>query len=53
MIYRDESSGTTRFVYDEPSMLMSWLHNGSVTAAAEKLDAKLAELAAQVTGAHG
>jgi uncharacterized protein (DUF302 family) len=53
MIYRDESSGTTRFVYDEPSTLMSGLHNAAVMAAAEKLDAKLAELAAQVTGAQG
>jgi uncharacterized protein (DUF302 family) len=52
MIYCEESDGTTRFVYDEPSTLMSGLHNRDVTAAAEKLDAKLAVLAAQVTGAH-
>jgi uncharacterized protein (DUF302 family) len=51
MIYRDESDSMTRFVYDEPSTLMSGLHNSDVTAAAEKLDAKLAALAAQVTGA--
>jgi uncharacterized protein (DUF302 family) len=53
MIYRDESTGTTRLVYDEPSTLMSGLRNEDVTAAAEKLDAKLAELAAQVTGVQG
>jgi hypothetical protein len=43
-IYRDEASGTTRFEYDQPSTLMSGLDNRDVTAAAEKLDAKLAEL---------
>lgn len=52
MIYSDESSGTTRFVYDEPSTLMSGLHNQDITAAAEKLDSKLADLAAWVTGGH-
>jgi uncharacterized protein (DUF302 family) len=50
-IYRDEASGTTRFEYDQPSTLMSGLDNRGVTAAAEKLDAKLAALAEQVTGA--
>jgi uncharacterized protein (DUF302 family) len=50
-IYRDDASGTTRFGYDEPSTLMSGLDNKDVTAAAEKLDAKLAALAEQVTGA--
>jgi uncharacterized protein (DUF302 family) len=52
MIYRDDASGTTRFGYDEPSTLMSGLDNKDVTAAAEKLDAKLAALAEQVTGAQ-
>jgi uncharacterized protein (DUF302 family) len=51
-IYRDDASGTTRFGYDEPSMLMSGLDNKDVTAAAEELDAKLAALAEQVTGAQ-
>jgi hypothetical protein len=50
-IYRDEASGTTRLEYDQPSTLMSGLDNGDVTAAAEKLDAKLAALAEQVTHA--
>jgi Domain of unknown function DUF302 len=50
-IYRDEASGTTRFEYDQPSTLMSGLDNRDVSAAAEKLDAKLAALAEQVTGA--
>jgi hypothetical protein len=49
-IYRDEASGTTRFEYDQPSTLMSGLDNRDVTAAAEKLDAKLAALAGLVTG---
>jgi uncharacterized protein (DUF302 family) len=49
-IYRDEANGTTRFEYDEPSTLMSGLDNEDVTAAAEKLDAKLTALAEQVTG---
>jgi uncharacterized protein (DUF302 family) len=49
-IYRDEASGTTRFEYDQPSTLMSGLGNKDVTAAAEKLDAKLAALAERVTG---
>jgi uncharacterized protein (DUF302 family) len=51
-IYRDDASGTTRFGYDEPSTLMSGLDNKDVTAAAEELDAKLAALAEQVTGAQ-
>ena len=51
-IYRDDASGTTRFGYDEPSTLMSGLDNKDVIAAAEKLDAKLAALAEQVTGAQ-
>jgi uncharacterized protein (DUF302 family) len=51
-IYRDDASGTTRFGYDEPSTLMSGLDNKDVTTAVEKLDAKLAALAEQVTGAQ-
>jgi uncharacterized protein (DUF302 family) len=50
-IYRDDASGTTRFEYDQPSTLMSGLDNEDVMAAAEKLDAKLAALAEQVTDA--
>jgi uncharacterized protein (DUF302 family) len=41
-VYRDEASGAIRFEYDQPSTLMSGLENRDVTAAAEKLDAKLA-----------
>jgi uncharacterized protein (DUF302 family) len=52
-IYRDEASGTTRLEYDQPSTLMSGLDNKDVTAAAEKLDARLAAMAEQVTGSHG
>jgi uncharacterized protein (DUF302 family) len=51
-LYRDEASGATRFEYDQPSALMSGLANKDVTAAAEKLDAKLAALAEQVTGSR-
>ena len=49
-IYWDEASRTTRFEYDQPSTLMNGLDNRSLTAAAEKLDAKLAALAEEVTG---
>jgi uncharacterized protein (DUF302 family) len=49
-IYRDEVSGTTRLIYDQPSGLMSGLANPSLMEAADKLDAKLAALAEQVTG---
>jgi uncharacterized protein (DUF302 family) len=49
-IYWDEASKTTRFEYDQPSTLMNGLDNRSLTAAAEKLDAKLAALAEEVTG---
>ena len=45
-------SGATRFAYDEPSTLMSVLHNEDVMAAADKLDVKLAEWVAEVTGAR-
>jgi uncharacterized protein (DUF302 family) len=50
-IYRDEASDTTRLEYDQPSTLMSGLANADVTAAAQKLDARLAAMAEQVTGA--
>jgi uncharacterized protein (DUF302 family) len=50
-IYRDEASGTTRLTYDQPSGLMSGIGNPSLMEAAEALDAKLAALAEQVTGA--
>jgi uncharacterized protein (DUF302 family) len=50
MIYEDEDSGTTRFVYDLPSSLMSVLGNEQVMNAARKLDEKLIALAVEVTG---
>jgi len=50
-IYRDEASGTTRLTYDQPSGLMSGIGNPSLMEAAAVLDAKLAALAEQVTGA--
>ena len=50
MIYED-ASGRTRLAYDLPSSLMSRLRNEKITDAAQKLDAKLAALAEQVTGA--
>jgi len=52
LIYEDAKSGTTRLAYDLPSSLMSVFENGKVTAAAKKLDAKLAALAAHATGAE-
>jgi uncharacterized protein (DUF302 family) len=52
MIYEDAQSGTTRFVYDLPSSLMSGLQNEKVSEAAKKLDAKLVALADYVTGAE-
>jgi uncharacterized protein (DUF302 family) len=50
MIYEDPASRTTRLTYDLPSSLMSGLKNEKVTAAAEKLDAKLIALAVHATG---
>jgi uncharacterized protein (DUF302 family) len=50
MIYEDVGSGTTRFVYDLPSSLMSVLGNEQVMNAARKLDEKLITLAVDVTG---
>jgi uncharacterized protein (DUF302 family) len=35
-IYRDETSNTTRFEYDQPSTLMGGLDNRDVTAVAEQ-----------------
>jgi uncharacterized protein (DUF302 family) len=52
MIYEDEDSGTTRFVYDLPSSLMSVLGNEQVMSAARKLDEKLIALAVEVTGSE-
>jgi uncharacterized protein (DUF302 family) len=49
MIYEYAASRTTRLVYDLPSSLMSGLKNTKVTAAAQKLDAKLIALAIQAT----
>ena len=51
MIYEEPASRTTRLAYDLPSSLMSGLKNEKVTAAAEKLDAKLVALAVHATGA--
>jgi uncharacterized protein (DUF302 family) len=50
MIYEEAGSGTTRFVYDLPSSLMSVLGNEHVINAARKLDEKLIALAVDVTG---
>jgi uncharacterized protein (DUF302 family) len=52
-IYRDEATRTTRLEYDQPSTLMSGLDNRKLAAAAEKVDAKLASLAEEVTGTTG
>jgi uncharacterized protein (DUF302 family) len=49
-IYEDPD-GKTRLVYNTPSSLMSGLENKEVTAAALKLDAKMAVMAETVTGA--
>jgi uncharacterized protein (DUF302 family) len=43
-------AGETKLGYDLPSSLMSRLDNAEVTAAARKLDAKLAALAERVMG---
>jgi uncharacterized protein (DUF302 family) len=50
-IYRDEVTGATRLVYDQPSTLMSGLHDANLAAAAQRLDAKLVALAERVMGA--
>jgi uncharacterized protein (DUF302 family) len=52
MIYEETGDGTTRFVYDLPSSLMSFLGNEQVMNAARKLDEKLISLAVEVTGSE-
>jgi uncharacterized protein (DUF302 family) len=52
MIYEDQKTGRTRLAYDLPSSLMARLGNKNVTAAARKLDEKLAELGEVATGAE-
>lgn len=49
LIIYETKAGEARLGYDLPSSLMSQLHNAEVTAAAEKLDAKLAALVEHVT----
>lgn len=49
LIY-ETKDGEVRLGYDQPSCLMSRLNNAEVTAAAERLDAKLAALAERATG---
>jgi uncharacterized protein (DUF302 family) len=51
MIYEDQKTGRTRLAYDLPSSLMARLGNEHITAAAKRLDEKLAELAESATGA--
>ena len=50
MIYEDAKTNTTRLAYDLPSSLMARLDNPKVTAAARRLDERLAALAKTVTG---
>jgi len=50
MIYEDQKTGRTRLAYDLPSSLMARLGNANVTAAAKRLDEKLATLAETATG---
>lgn len=49
LIIYETKAGEARLGYDLPSSLMSPLRNADVTAAAEKLDAKLAALVEHVT----
>jgi uncharacterized protein (DUF302 family) len=51
-IYWDEKTGSTLFAFDQPSTLMSSLHDAAVTEAAEKLDAKMISPAEDVTGSN-
>jgi uncharacterized protein (DUF302 family) len=51
MIYENNTDGTVRLAYDQPSSLMSRLKNEDVTTAAKKLDAKLHELCERAAGA--
>ncbi len=46
----EHADGETRLVYNTPSSLMSGLDGVELKAAAEKLDAKMFELAEKVTG---
>jgi hypothetical protein len=50
VLIHDAAAGETKLGYDLPSSLMSRLDNAEVTAAARKLDAKLATLAERVMG---
>lgn len=43
-------NGKTRLCYDLPSSLMGYVDNAELKAAVRKLDAKVADLAARVTG---
>jgi uncharacterized protein (DUF302 family) len=52
MIYEDQKTGRTRLAYDLPSSLMARLGNEQVTAAARRLDEKLAALGKIATGAE-
>jgi hypothetical protein len=48
----EHPDGRTRLVYNTPSSLMSGLDEEEVTAAALKLEAKMAALAESITGAR-
>jgi uncharacterized protein (DUF302 family) len=50
LIYEDAASKTGRIGYDLPSSLMARLKDAEVTAAAKRLDEKLAALASHSTG---
>jgi uncharacterized protein (DUF302 family) len=50
IIYEDPKTKKTRLAYDLPSSLMARLGNQQVTAAARRLDEKLASLAMTVIG---
>lgn len=52
VLIHETPAGEVRFEYDKPSNPMSHLGDAEITAAAEKLDAKLAALAEQATGAR-
>lgn len=47
----EKPNGETRVVYNTPSTLMSSIGNAELKVAAEKLDAKMLELAEKITGA--
>ena len=50
VLIHEAAAGETKLGYDLPSSLMSRLDNAEVTAAARKLDAKLAALVERVLG---